>query len=118
MAPRKQPTNKGALAPTNKGASAAPTTGPLIAEGEAASAPEVIEFPFKALEIISVPPHFWRAGRKFTQEATVIPLADLDDDEQALLRNEPHLRVRDIEVTLDDIDMDATLAQQDHEEKS
>lgn len=117
MAPRRQPTNKGASAPTHKGASAAPTAGKPQAEGAAALTSEVIEFPFKALEIISVPPHFWRAGRKFTHEATVIPLADLDDDEQALLRNEPHLRVRDIEVTLDDIDMEATLAQPDHEEK-
>ena len=99
MAPRNRTSPKGAPAPKNQSAAVAP------------DASECIEFPLSALEITSVPPHFWRAGRKFTQAPTVIPLADLDDEDQGLLRNEPMLRVRDIEVTQDDIDIEATLAE-------
>jgi hypothetical protein len=38
----------------------------------------------------------WRAGRYFTAEATVIPLADLTDDEMVAIRLDPALTVTEI----------------------
>ncbi|WP_297340951.1 hypothetical protein [Pseudophaeobacter sp.] len=35
----------------------------------------------------------WRIGRKFTREATEIPLEDLDEDQLEALQNDPELIV-------------------------
>ncbi len=39
----------------------------------------------------------WRAGRHFTAEATLIPLADLTEDEMAAIRLDPALTVTTLE---------------------
>lgn len=41
----------------------------------------------------SVPPHFYRCGRKFTQEGTVLDLGDLCPEELERLKGESNLRI-------------------------
>lgn len=63
------------------------------------------------LVITSIPARFCRAGRRFTREETVIALADLSEEEIALLRGEPMLRVRDGQINMADVDLADTLAE-------
>lgn len=63
------------------------------------------------LVITSIPARFCRAGRRFTREETVIALADFSEEEIALLRGEPMLRVRDGQINMADVDLADTLAE-------
>lgn len=52
----------------------------------------------KALSVQSSREGFRRAGRAWSREATVVPLADLTEDQIEQLRNEPALTVVEIEM--------------------
>lgn len=52
----------------------------------------------KGIEVIAKTEVFYRAGRQWGQSPTVVPLADLTEDELQELRDEPMLIVRDVEI--------------------
>ncbi len=58
-----------------------------------------------ALKISSRPVQFRRAGRLFTREAVIVPVAELSDEQIELLMEEPMLSV--IEVNLADEELKA-----------
>ena len=52
----------------------------------------------KGLKIVSRPPAFYRCGRMFTAEPTVIALSDLSADEVQRLQDEPLLVVTEVDI--------------------
>lgn len=55
----------------------------------------------KGLRIVSRKDSFRRCGRAFGIEPVVIALADLSDEEVALLENEPQLLVARVDINID-----------------
>ena len=55
----------------------------------------------KGLKIVSRPPSFYRCGRMFTVEPTVIPLSELSADEVQRLQEEPLLVVTEVDIAAD-----------------
>lgn len=54
--------------------------------------------PRPAIQVVARPDSFFRAGRQFTQEPTVIALEDLTDEQEKAIRSEPKLVVTDTEL--------------------
>ena len=52
----------------------------------------------KGIEVIAKTEVFYRAGRQWGQNPTVVPLAELTEDELQELRDEPMLIVRDVDI--------------------
>lgn len=61
-------------------------------------APAADTGPVAALSVRSRPESFCRCGRRFTREATLIPLAELTEEEVARLAAEPQLAVEHTEI--------------------
>lgn len=51
------------------------------------------------LEVTSIQPGFRRAGRAWSTSATFVPLAELTDEQIEMLKSEPILIVKQVEVT-------------------
>ena len=54
--------------------------------------------PVAGLRVASKGASFCRAGRRFTRDATDIPLAELSAEQVEALRTEPSLVVQDVEI--------------------
>lgn len=52
----------------------------------------------KAIEVIAKTEVFYRAGRQWGQNPTVVPLDELTEGELQELRDEPMLIVRDVDI--------------------
>jgi hypothetical protein len=52
----------------------------------------------RGLQIVSRPASFWRCGRQFSAEPTVIALSELSEDEVATLKAEPMLAVAEVAI--------------------
>jgi hypothetical protein len=55
----------------------------------------------KALKIACSKDGFWRAGRQWFREPVIVPLADLDNKQLALITKEPKLTVEHVDLPAD-----------------
>lgn len=80
-----------AKAGTNQGGAAKPSQGPNTAQGNSAASTA-------GLEVISTRDGFRRAGLIWGKKPAVIPLADLSQEQIDMLKSEPILSVREVEL--------------------